>query len=140
MAVNAYLYNDTPHLINDRTIDWESDTIKAMLLDNTYSFAAAETDLTNANAAEISSANYVAGGVAMTNCLNVQDTGKSSLDAADPSWTALTADVKWLLVYSATASKPLIIFDLNSAGVVSLVGVDFVGQLNAAGLISLTNQ
>jgi hypothetical protein len=121
----SYMYGKAILAVLNKEVDWAADTIKVMLCTSSY-VANQDThdykdDVTN----EISDASYTAGGKALSSATIAYDAGTNiiKLDAADLTWTALTApEVRYAVVYDDTpatdATKPLlgfIDFDENLA-------------------------
>jgi len=90
-------------------LDLTSDTIRAMLVDNTYTFSATETTMTTAGAARL-------GTDATLASKTVTD---GVFDAANSTWTAVaggdtvTAVIVFKFVTNDASSTPLVYIDVN---------------------------
>ncbi|MBU1101140.1 MAG: hypothetical protein KKA84_12125 [Bacteroidetes bacterium] len=87
------------------TIDWDTDTFKLMLLDNTYTVDK-DHDFTDV-IGEVSGTGYTAGGFTLTTKTVVQDDGndKVQLTCDDPSWVGLNAGlIQQAVIYQSTGT------------------------------------
>lgn len=116
----------------NKEIDLDSDTIKVMLLANTYTpnlnAHKYKSDLTG----EVAGTGYTAGGVALSGVAVSYDVASSSFifDANDVSWPGSTITAAYAVIYDSTpatdATRPLIAL------------VDFAGnQSTTAGTLSI---
>lgn len=90
----------------DRRVDWSNATVKVSL--HTSSFTPdqdAHDFWDDTGATEVSSANYTAGGQAITSKTVSYDTGtnETRLDGSDASWTTVTFTASYGVVYVDTA-------------------------------------
>lgn len=97
-------------------IDWDTNTIKIALLDNTHTPAPDTHDFFNdVEADEISGTGYTAGGGTLTNPTVTVDgaTDEIRFDADDEAWAAATFTAAYGVVYKdaggATSADPLIL-------------------------------
>ncbi|WP_280336597.1 hypothetical protein [Nocardia wallacei] len=99
----------------NKEIDIDSDNIKIMLLDDTYTFAQDTHQYKSSITGEVSGTGYAAGGQTLTGVSVTYDaaTNTIKLAAANPSWaTSTITDVDQAVIYDATpgtdATRPLI--------------------------------
>lgn len=98
----------------NKEVDWDSDTIKVMLVSSAYSpnqdTHAYKSDVTG----EITGTGYTAGGQALTSKTTTYDAANNVtvLDAADVSWANSTVTARYAVVYddsgATDAAKALI--------------------------------
>jgi hypothetical protein len=109
------MYGKAVLSVLNKEVDWGTDTIKVMLCTNSYvpdqDTHDYKSDVTN----EISDASYTAGGKTLASVTIGYTAGTNiiKLDAADVTWTALTAaEIRYAVVYDDTpatdATKPLL--------------------------------
>lgn len=144
MAAGNFTFFDIGKLkVLNGTVDLDTDTIKAALTTSSQalsaSFSGSSTDARYADLTnEASGTGYTAGGQALSSATLSQSSGTVTFDAADLTWSALTATFKYLVLYDDTAAnKDLIGFwDLNTSGSVTLSGSDLTITFDAAGIFT----
>jgi hypothetical protein len=137
--------NGKAAMLGDGTdaIDFENDTIKAVLVTAAYTPNADThqyySDITN----EVANGNgYTTGGQALANkAVTQDDTGdKAVFDSDDPTWASASFTARAVILYKDTgtgSTSPLIgYWDFGADKVSS--GGSFVVQVNAAGWLDLT--
>lgn len=99
----------------NKEIDWDSDTIKVALLNNSYNPDQDAHDyFDDVVAAEVTGTGYTAGGYTLSNKTNTYDPAVNVviLDADDVTWASSTITARYAVVYDATpgtaATNPLI--------------------------------
>lgn len=127
----------------NKEIDFNSDTIKAMLCTSSYvpdqDAHQYKSDVTN----EITGTGYTAGGVTLTSCAISYDgsTNTLKLDCDDFSWTSSTFTARVLVIYDSTpgsdATRPLIMYVLFDADK-PVTSSTFSVTVNAGGLCTVT--
>ncbi|WP_330264663.1 hypothetical protein [Streptomyces griseorubiginosus] len=131
MALNTYFYGSVFAKAFSGQINVPTDTIKIALVGPGY------TPNRNTQGAwstvspnEVSGTGYTAGGQALANKALSYASYKMKMDADDVTWTGLTANVRWAVVYDDTATgKPLIGYvDLGET--LSLSNEDFTIQFS----------
>lgn len=128
----------------NKEIDFNSDTIKVMLLANTYA-PAQDTHryLSDVIANEVTGTGYTAGGatLATPSMSYTAGTNVFALDGADVSWSSSTITAAYAVVYDDTpatnATKPLICY-IDFAGDISSSGGTFSITWDAAGIATVT--
>lgn len=135
------IYNSFKRDIMNGSIDLDTDTIKVMLVDSTYTpdqdTHLVKTDVTN----EITGGGYTAGGTALaTKAVTVDNTDNEGVfDASDTVWSTATITARGAVLYKDTgtaSTSPLICyFDFVTDKAAS--GADFTIQWNAEGIINL---
>lgn len=125
MAVTANVYNHTAALVTGQSIT--KTTLKAMLLTSSASFNAGHTSVDDvagaltgspaARANEFYGNGWTQGGELLTSvAASTITTNDAKLSAAQISITATGGDIgpaRYVLLYDATSSKPLILYDLG---------------------------
>lgn len=116
----------------NKEIDLNSDTIKVLLLDNTYTPDIDAHQYKSSLSGEVSGTGYTTGGATLASIAVSYDSGSQSFifDAADVSWPASTITAAYAVIYDATpgsdATRPLIAL------------VDFGGdEITTTGILSL---
>ncbi len=101
----------------NKEIDWDSDTIKVALLNNTYTpDQDAHNYYDDVVAYEVTGTGYTAGGLTLANKTNTYNSATNVivLDADDVTWASSTITARYAVVYDATpatnATRPLIGF------------------------------
>lgn len=127
----------------NKEVDFNSDTIKAMLCTSTYvpdqDAHQYKSDVTN----EITGTGYTAGGVTLTTCTISYDgtTNTLKLDCDDFSWTGATFTARNLVIYDSTpgsdATRPLIMYVTFNADI-PVTSSTFSVTVNAGGLCTVT--
>lgn len=99
----------------NKEIDWDSDTIKVALLNNTYTpDQDAHNYYDDVVAYEVTGTGYTAGGITLANKTNTYNSSTNVivLDADDVTWASSTITARYAVVYDATpatnATRPLI--------------------------------
>ncbi|MFD8067920.1 hypothetical protein [Streptomyces parvulus] len=107
-------------------INFTSDTIKIALVGSGYTpNRNSQGAWSTVSTYEVSGAGYTAGGQALTGKALSYASFKFKIDADDATWTGLTADVRYVVVYDDTASgKPLIGY-MDLGETLSLSNEDF---------------
>lgn len=142
MAVTASVYGPALTSLFNAEIDFDTHTIKVLLLTSAYT---PNTDthryrssLTN----EITGTGYTAGGATLTSpTLNYNSTTDTlTLDAADVSWDPSTLVARYAVIYRDTgtsATSPLLVLIDFGADVSSSTG-PFALTWDAAGIITVS--
>lgn len=101
----------------NKEVDWDSDTIKVMLLTSGYTPNQDGHDyLDDVVGSEVAGAGYTAGGKVLTNKTAVYDAGTNTVrfDADDVSWAESTITARYAVVYNdsgaTNGTKPLIAY------------------------------
>jgi len=155
MSSSIFLYNSLMKYLANGTINLETDTIKLMLLTSAHTPSLLHDVRADVQAspdpevAAVASPNngYTAGGKALTGqTWTLTDSPpKCVFDAADLTWTALTATFRYGVLYAAkTVGSPAIVnpligyilFNSTPADIV-VSGVDWLCQWDAAGIFDL---
>lgn len=118
MAVSAHVYGVPVKNQYDGTAvtDYDADTIKVALLDNTHTPDIDTHDFfSDVSGDEITGTGYTAGGATLASKTITYDTGSNQvrLDAADTSWTTATFTARYAVIYKDTgtaSTSPLIAY------------------------------
>jgi hypothetical protein len=114
-----------------------TDTCKCCLLNTVHAFAAGNTIYGNISGNELAAANgYLAGGIILTSCA-VVDTGVSTWDAADISWTSSTFLAAHAVIYDTTTGNSLVA-SIDFGGNKEVSSGTFTLQWNATGIVTLS--
>jgi hypothetical protein len=135
------LYNHTPKLFANGEVNLA--TLKLMLLNNSATFTATHTALTQvAGANEVSGNGWDAGGEPLANAaVTVVSTNDAKLDADDISVSASGGSIgpaHKAVLYDDTGDLPLAFIDFEGAQEAG-VGTPFVVTWNASGIITWSN-
>lgn len=123
-------------------VDWDADTIKLALLDNTHTPDFDTHDFfSDVEADEVSGTGYTAGGATLASVTITPDTSNDrvDVDAADTSWTTSTITARYGVLYKSTgtsSTSPLIALIDFGSDQISSAGT-FLVQWNASGIIRL---
>jgi hypothetical protein len=115
-----------------RVVDFDTDTIKVMLVTNTYVPSATGHAAKNSVTNEVTGTGYTAGGATLGTPTVVDTTGTITFDAADTTWTQNAAGF-------SNARHAIIYKDTGTPGTSTLIGwVDFgADKGNVAGDLTL---
>lgn len=116
MAITAKVYPRVIEAAFNKEIDFDTDTIKTMLLTSGYTYSPSHKYKSDLGANEITGTGYSAGGVTITGKSITLDTGwpRVEFDGNNPSWGpgASFTGVRYAVVYddspATDATKPLI--------------------------------
>ena len=129
------IYNQYKADLLNKEVDMEGDTIKVMLLDNSHSFTATDTDAGDVSANEITGTGYTAGGAVLSGGA-VTEGATTKFDATDSPWAASSFTAYHAVLYDTTNSNNLICsFDFTEAKTVS--SGTFTVQWDTAGVLTL---
>lgn len=133
MAVTAKMYGLALQSILNAEIDFDTDTIKAMLVTSSYTFNQDTHRYKSSVTNEVTGTGYTARGATLASKSVTYDAGSNTLvlDAADPVWSAATITARGMVIYKDTgsdATSPLIAFHDFGADV-SSTGADFTYQI-----------
>jgi hypothetical protein len=107
MAYIPYVitYHTTPKLLAEGTLDWDTSTICAALLTNTYTPARTHTTWADVSASEVVHAGYTAGGNVCTGPSITNTTTNTSLKITVPPFTptGTSMTVRYLVFYKRAA-------------------------------------
>lgn len=128
----------------NKEVDWDSDTIKVMLLTSAYAPNQDGHDyLDDVVANEVTGTGYIAGGQALTSKTATYDAATNTVkfDAADVTWAGSTITARYAVVYddsgATNASKALIAYFDFTTDRASSNG-EFVIRWGADGVFSAT--
>lgn len=127
MAVTAKFYGQVFAAAFNKEIDFDSDTIKVMLVTSAYAFDQDAHKYKSSVTNEVTGTGYTAGGVTLTSPTITYNAASNLvvLDAADVSWLNSTITARGAVIYDGTpatdATRPLIAFvdfgqDITSSG------------------------
>jgi hypothetical protein len=144
MAVTSKLYGSFLKKALAKEIDFLNDTIKVMLLADTYT---PDQDVNDYKediiANEVTGTNYTTGGATLANKAVAYDgaTNTLKLDADDTQWVSSTITARYAVIYDDTpgtdATKPLIGYVDFGQNESSSNG-NFIISWNAAGIATIT--
>lgn len=143
MAATAKWYGNGLKLALNKEVDWDSDTIKVALLDNTYTPDQDAHDyFDDISGYEITGSGYTAGGATLAS-KTITYTGATNvlkLDAADTQWTSSTITARYAVVYvsTGTASTSALLFYVDFDQDVSSTNGTFTIQWHADGIGTVT--
>ena len=134
------MYNRLKANWMNKEVDFEGDTIKVMLLDNSHSFTATDNVIGDIDANEISGTGYTAGGEAMTTQTVTQDDTNdlAKFDADDTQWTTATFTAYHAVIYDDTLAGDDLVCSIDFGGAKVITVGTFTIQWNTNGIIRLT--
>lgn len=128
--------------ISGTPVDLEGDTIKCLLLKNTYTIDATDvyvSDLTPGTNEVANGNGYTTGGTAIT-CSVTYSGATATFDATDATWPASTITARYAVVYKdtglTTTSPVLFLYDFGADK--SSSGGTFTVAWHASGLATLS--
>jgi hypothetical protein len=138
---NKFLYNQMNGGAGTsaKVIDFDTDTIKVMLVTATYTPTytthATKADVTN----EVSGTNYTAGGATLTSPTLTESSGTVTFDAADTTWTQNAGgftNARYAILYKSTGtdSTSALVGCLDLVADKGNVAGDLTIQWNASGV------
>lgn len=146
MAVTAKLYGKFFNACFNKEVDWNSDTIKAMMTTASYTPDQDTHDYKDDVTNEVTGTGYSAGGATLANptITYTGATNKCVLDADDASWSSssITLPVSGsVVVYDSSpasdATRPLCCYQTTDTQVQSTSGT-FTVQWSASGIVEVT--
>jgi len=120
----------------NKIVDYEADTIKVMLLDNSHSFSATDDVIGDVDTNEISGTAYVAGGATLASKA-VTQAATTKFDADDVTWSTASFTAYHAVIYDVTATSNLMI-SLDFGGEQTVTANDFTIQWHTDGIITIT--
>ncbi len=139
------IYNLFKQYVLDNTtngrIDWDTDTIKVMLVTSSYTPNFDTHNFADDVTSEVSGTGYTAGGATLASPVITLDTTNDRVDVdfADTSWTSSTITARGAVIYKSTgtaSTSPLFAYLDFSTDQVSSNGT-FLIQWNASGVLRL---
>lgn len=127
--------------IGDGTIDLDNDTLKCLLLTDTYTPDSTDAVYADIIASEVANGNgYTTGGATLASVTWANTAGVTKLDADDPVWTTASFTARYAVAYSDTPSSPadplLSMLDLTENKVGQ--GGNFTINFHANGIMTAT--
>jgi len=121
--------------IMKKTVDMVNDSIKAILLNNSHSFSAANSAYSDISANELATE----GGYTQNNkTLGSTAVASAAFDAADTAWTSATFTAYHCVLYDDTHASDILICSIDFGGAQTVTSGTFTIQWNASGIITLT--
>lgn len=124
-----------------RVIDFDTDTIKGMLVTNTYvpsaTAHATKASITN----EVTGTGYTAGGATLASPTVVDSAGTITFDAADITWAQNAAgfsNARYMVIYkdTGTAATSTLVGYIDFGADKGNVAGDLIIQFNASGIFT----
>lgn len=138
------VYGNAPKAAFNKEIDFDSDTIKVMLVTSAYTPNQDTHDyLDDVVANEVTGTGYTAGGQALTSKTVTYDASTNTVkfDAADVTWGSSSITARYAVVYddapSTNATKPLIAYFDFTTDRASSNG-DFIVRWGTDGIFTVT--
>ena len=135
------IYDKFKEYLGDGTIDLDDDTLKIILLADTYSPDSTDAVYADIIASEIAAGSgYSTGGATLANVTWADTAGVTTLDADDPVWSTASFTARYAAVYSDTPESPadplicMLDFGANKTG----QGGNFYITLHEDGLLTST--
>ncbi len=141
---NVFFNRAKYELVNGK-INWNNDTIKIALMNNSFSTPTASSYDTwsQVSSYECSGTGYTAGGLTLSNKTLTEDdiNNKAIADAGDPTWTGINVGtIKGAMIYKSTGtpSTSTLICWIDTGGFpITTNGGDITIQFNASGIFNL---
>lgn len=115
MAVTIRLYPRVIEAAFNKEVDYDTDTIKVMLVGSGYTYSSSHKYKSDLGANEITGSGYTAGGTTITSKTVVFDAAalQVEFDGSNPTWSSASfSGVRYAVLYDDTpatdATKPLI--------------------------------
>lgn len=143
MSVTSKCYGQFPAKGMNKEIDFDTDTIKVMLLENTYTPDQDTHDyVDDVSANEVSGTGYTAGGATISNASISYDsaTNKTKLDADNVTWSSATLTARYAVIYCDTGveSTSALIAYLDFGQDITSLGGDFDLNFDDDGIVTFT--
>jgi hypothetical protein len=100
-------FTSLPAKLLNKEVDWDTDTIKLMLVDAGYTFSAAhdyKADIDAISGAEVTGTGYTAGGVTLGTKAVTVVSGTTHFTAANAAWASSTISATGAILYVDTGS------------------------------------
>jgi len=121
--------------IMKKTVDMVNDVVKAILLNNSHTFSAANSAYSDISANELATE----GGYTQNNKeLATKAVAAAAFDAADTAWTSATFTAYHCVLYDDTHASDILICSIDFGGAQTVTSGTFTIQWNASGIITLT--
>lgn len=128
----------------NKEVDWDSDTIKVMLLTSAYTPNQDTHDyLDDVVGNQVTGTGYTAGGATLANKTNTYDSATNVvvLDADDVTWASSTITARYAVIYSdagATNAQKVLIGYVDFGSDQSSTNGNFTVTWDATGIVRLT--
>lgn len=134
------IYNRFKANLANKIVDWEADTIKVMLLDNSHSFDADHDVIGDVSANEISGTGYTAGGATLANASVTQDDTNdlAKLDGDNTAWTSASFTAYHGVIWDDTVATDDLVCSFDFGGAQTVTSGTFTLQWHADGIITLS--
>ena len=132
------VYNGAGADLANATLDWDTDTLKIGLLDNSHSFTATDDTWADVSANETSGTGYTAGGGTLDNC-SITDAAPNVLDCDDEVWTITGAMTAAHAVIYNTSDSNNLICSIDFGGDKTATDGNFTVSFNASGVITISD-
>lgn len=120
----------------NKEVDLVDDVIKVVLLDNSHTFTAGNTDYSDISANELASGSgYTTGGNTLAS-KSVTEAATTKWDASDRAWTSATFTAYHLVIYDTSVTNDLIA-SIDLGGAKAVVSGTFTIQWDSDGIITL---
>jgi hypothetical protein len=142
MAITAKVYGLAIKSLANKEIDWDTDTIKAVLCTSSYTPNQDTHQYASSLTGELSGGSYTRQTLASKTTTYDTSTNTHKLDCADITWTAITAADFQYMVYVDTqtgsdSTSPLIAY-VNFGSVQTATAQDVTVGIDAAGAVAFT--
>lgn len=134
------VYNRFKVNLANKIVDWEADTIKVMLLDNSHAFDADDDVIGDVSANEISGTGYTTGGATLASASVTQDDTNdlAKLDANDTAWGSASFTAYHAVLWDDTVATDDLVCSIDFGGAQTVTSGTFTIQWNASGIITLS--
>lgn len=130
------IYNRFKANLMNKEVDLVDDVIKVVLLDNSHTFTAGNTDYSDISANELASGSgYTTGGNTLAS-KSVTEAATTKWDANDRAWTSATFTAYHAVIYDTSVTNDLIA-SIDFGGAKAVVAGTFTIQWDSDGIITL---
>lgn len=134
--MSSGIYNRFKANLMNKEIDLEGDSIKVMLLENTYTFDASHNVIGDVSGHEASGDGYTAGGQALSGKAVTQG-ATTKWDATDITWSTASITARYAIIYDDDTATDDIIACIDFGADKTSSAGDFTIQWNSNGIITL---
>ena len=137
---DIWYYNNT-YLAYTKQLNFNSDTKKVMLLNNSYVPNSGHSQLSDISGYEVINGNgYTTGGVTVTGLCELQPSQTNiKLDIENPSWIASSGDIgpfRYAVLYDQTINCLIYGFDFESTQT-AISGSNIIINIDPSGLVTI---
>lgn len=136
----SFLYNRFKYNLANKQIDLDNDTLKIILLANTYTPDKDHNTLSDIQSDEVSGSGYSAGGITIDNPVLTQDDAndRAKFDADNTTFSGVDVTFRYAAIYDDTVSGDPLIGLLDFGEDITVENGDIIINYNTSGIILIT--